>query len=240
MRLVHQAFRNISFLVTGVALGFTLTTLVHAEIGNRAVSGRTVIKIDNLGNIVIAVGEPKGGLLLDGVIDHIFVFTPTDAPSSLANTLLKLEHANVVYEDGRLVVSSPTEGVILDLSVGADTESEKQQSEEQKNQLERSPSRNPAAVKLHGIGIAYYPGPFSPGQEELVSNARDGLFSVTADPGSDCTSGGCGATQCSITCPGGNCSVTCGPAFFACCLCGGGSVPSCRCRLKQGCPNLSF
>lgn len=93
----------------------------------------------------------------------------------------------------------------------------------------------PAASVIPVVGLATYLELGGVTHAEFVSELSKacGAGAARAPDCEPCTAGGTGATQCEIGCYAGDCGVTCGGNYYACCKCSD-IFPRCTCCREEG------
>lgn len=216
------------------------------------ITGETVVRTDDQGNIWVAVDEFSVDYELDGIADHVFLYRPQGEPDPI---WVEMPHARlqVSHDLGALAVVGAVDGQSFRFS------------------LSDAESASPAADTLSLIGgrsLAWYAGfeersrlaleepatslsptpgaswqtlpalaPF--GIREVGPEAVwGGAIQPTGFEKTDCpaggdglppTGGGDGAKSCSVGCILTDCSVACRPGYVACCYCAFGIVGICQC-----------
>ncbi len=172
-------------------------------------TGETLIKTDAYGRIAVVIDRKKADAPPDGSADDLFLFTPEVKSDEYAGLWIRMNSAHIRHQRGRLVVTSPDGGVLLDLSVGAGSE-----------------RASRAAIRLSkGIELIHHRRDFGVDIEEV---STEGLGIAAIGSGVDvplgtCQAGGRGASGCSIDCGfepvSSACEVDCREGYYACCNC---------------------
>jgi len=178
--------------------------------------GRTVVK--SFGEHRIAVAVAANGELAT----HIFRFWSEE---SLQTFDAAYTTANVEFYGNELVVVAPEAHTILRFTVG---------------RSQTHPHGVPdgfGSSTFSGYGLNHEIRPNGPKKGEVSPytncepDCGEPIFEWPGDGALDCTSGGAGATSCSISQYGQSCSASCDIGYNACCKAGFGGV-SCGCVRK--------
>lgn len=188
-----------------------------------SLTGETLIKTDVYGRIVVVIDRREAGSPPDGRADDLFLFTPEVKSDEYSGLWIRMSSAHIRHQRGRLVVTSPDGGVLLDLSVKA----------------ESKPPKSRAAIRMRkGIELIHHRRDFGVDIEE-VSTEEFGIAAIGPGVGvplQSCQAGGRGSRGCSIDCGfepiSSACEVDCREGYYACgnCLL---FVSDCRCIEEQ-------
>jgi hypothetical protein len=186
--------------------------------------GRTLIQSYDEHRILIAI-DTRGS----GRADHYFRFWSEE---SLPVVDVRFDAASLQYFGNELIVVTDDERTVYRFTVGGN----------QQHQFRLA--ENATATGYTGYGLNHEMPSSAP---RNAAKTSDG--SARPDPslscdfgeceqptwewygGGNCTSGGAGATSCSITISGTSCSTSCEPGYYACCTSGFGGI-SCTCVHK--------
>lgn len=199
------------------------TTYIATAADPGTFHGRTLIQSYDEHRILIAV-DTRGA----GLADHYFRFwTEESIPAIDA----RFEGASLQYYGNELLVIADDERTVYRFTVNGN----------QPHQIRLS--ENAVSTGYSGFGLNHEIPTLAPRNQ---AKARDGNAGTQLScnfgeceqpswewPGnsSNCTSGGVGATSCSVNVSGTSCSVSCEPGFYACCSAGFGGI-SCTCVHK--------
>jgi hypothetical protein len=215
------------------------------------ITGNVAVRRASNGNIIVIVDKSVNATKVspDGIPDLVFRFAPLkDDLFRHMGVSFNLKQAQVFFQPGRLAVVTKNNQLAMSLSV------EEIEKTDGKFPTYGDQSRDlPNAVRLHqGVGLVrqvpiiadtlkavdFGKTPKAARLPTLVDLETDfvvrrGEARAIDDGGFEiegCTSGGQGATSCSIDCPGGNgCGITCGIGYWACCKC----PNNCQCTQKS-------
>jgi hypothetical protein len=203
----------------------------------RIEAGAAVIRMDARGRLAVLFDRAPA----DGRADLLVLCAPYEpVPGGWDETLATGE---LRLDDGRAAFVSSDATLHVELAV--------------------DPTRTPVAgsatvrraghLRAEGLALAVYEHDLGPVHAvetetiELVAALDPGAVLPAVDctggrPDADCLSGRLGSTQATQICGGiasvlgaGQCSVTCGPGFYACGKCGWGGFASCTCRSNFTC-----
>lgn len=181
-------------------------------------TGDTFIRTSVDGKFVIAIDRLEAAAdrrQPDGIADDVFVFRPREPSPEHAGLWFKIARAMTLFSGATLVVFSPDEGVLLNVSV-----------EKNDHQFKTTP----ALVHIvEGIELIHRHRGFELGIEELVEEIVSDAYQLAWSGGGGaaprCESGGPGSVSCTKRCTGfggvqgEECSTTCGAGYYACCYC---------------------
>lgn len=197
------------------------------------------------GDVVLLLGEHRPDLIValdggagrgqDGTADQVFrlqrsregfwpQFSESPSATALPNGAQYLRNASLRYDGRSLQITHPDYSAIL--TVDGDI-----------------PPTEASGARWNGYGLARAVGQWPMNAASLAAIAVTGFTcntsllsknafgtaatrdSYTAMSDDECASGGAGATSCSLSVGGFECSVSCGEGFYACCNLMGG----CKC-----------
>lgn len=186
--------------------------------------GRTIVRSADEHRIAISV---RGVDEADGKkqkTEHIFRFWSEEALPTIDATYA---NARVEYYGNELLVIAPEEQTALRFTVGRT----RVQGHPIPDEFSSTGYTGYGLNHEMGILVQAKLGTDASANLNCEPNCGEPVFEWPSETGNDCSSGGAGATSCSVTSGGSSCSINCDIGFYACCKTGW-SGASCSCVRK--------